>query len=41
MERIRAEGGANLEEFFRRLTSQQDLSAVAGDFLKSLREGPG
>jgi ABC-2 type transport system ATP-binding protein len=38
MERIKSTAG--LEDFFRRLTSGEDLSAVAEGFLKSLREGP-
>lgn len=38
MERIKATAG--LEDFFRRLTSNEDLTAVAEGFLRSLREGP-
>lgn len=38
MERIKATAG--LEDFFRRLTSSEDLTAVAEEFLRSLREGP-
>ena len=38
MDRIKSRAG--LEEFFRRLTTEEDLSAVTEGFLKSLREGP-
>lgn len=40
MDSLRREGGAGLEELFRRLTSAEELSGVAEEFLRGLRRGP-